>query len=45
MSRNKPPSWVAIISFIVFYILGVVTSVIYGEEILESLLNFLLSIV
>lgn len=32
--QKKEVSWITIISFLIFYIAGVITSVIYGEEIL-----------
>ena len=41
MSRDNEPSWITIISFIVFYILGVVVAVLFKEEILRAILGVL----
>lgn len=36
---GKTPSWIGIISFIVFYVLGIVFAVRFNEEILRFLLG------
>jgi len=42
--KDNEPSWITVISFIVFYILGIVVAVYFKEEILRFLLGVLSTI-
>ncbi len=41
MNNRKEPSMIEFISFVVFFVLGVITAIIYKDELLEIVIDML----